>query len=144
MGKLLLISIKEKYVKEILAGKKTIELRKARPKAEIGDLVIIYTTQPKKAVTAIATVKGIVTCTPSEMWKANKARLGIDKKSFDAYYEDCSKAVGIELEGIIRLDSDILLSAIKLIHPKFSPPQTFKYLNKFAALRDFMNLNRVN
>jgi len=139
-NKLLLISIKEKYVREILHGNKTIELRKSQPKVVAGDTVIIYTTQPKKAVTAIATVKSIIKCSPVEMWSSYQQKLGIDKKDFEAYYENSSKAVGIELDNIIQLDEEILLSAIKLIHPSFSPPQTFKYLNRFTTLRDFMNL----
>lgn len=138
--KLLLISIKEKYVREILRGNKTIELRKSQPKVVAGDTVIIYTTQPIKAVTAIATVKSIIKCSPVEMWSSYRQKLGIDKSDFEAYYENSSKAVGIELYNIIELDEGILLSAIKHIHPGFSPPQTFKYLDRFTTLRDFMNL----
>jgi predicted transcriptional regulator len=139
-NKLLLISIKEKYVREILLGNKTIELRKSQPKVIAGDTVIIYTTQPKKAVTAIATVKSIIKCTPAEMWSQHHEKLGIEKNEYDAYYQNSSKSIGIELDNIIQLDEEILLSAIKLIHPGFTPPQTFKYLNKFTTLRDFMSL----
>ncbi|UOE49816.1 ASCH domain-containing protein [Mucilaginibacter sp. SMC90] len=141
MSKLILISIKEKYVRKILSGRKTIELRKSVPKASPGDTLIIYTTQPKKAVTAIAFVKNILICTPEEMWLCHKEYLGIDKVSFDEYYKNHRKAVGIEISEVFQLDAEILLSAIKLIHPRFSPPQTFKYLNKFTTLRDFKNLN---
>jgi predicted transcriptional regulator len=140
MSNLILISIKEQYVKEILSGTKTIELRKSVPKASAGDTIIIYTTQPKKAVTAIALVNKILITSPEEMWDNHNSKLGIDKKSFDDYYKNYKKAVGIELKEVFKLDAEILLSAIKLIHPHFSPPQTFKYLNKFATLRDFKNL----
>jgi len=139
-SKLLLISIKEKYVREILSGNKTIELRKSQPKVKAGDTVIIYTTQPKKAVTAIATVKSIIRCTPAEMWNNYRENLGVNKKEFNEYYQNSVISIGIELDNIIRLDAEILLSAIKLIHPSFTPPQTFKYLNKFTTLRDFMSL----
>jgi predicted transcriptional regulator len=140
MNKLILISIREKYVTEILSGKKRIELRKSIPKASAGDTLIIYTTQPKKAVTAIAIVKKLHICTPEEMWCDHQTVLGINKSEFDEYYKNHKKAVGIELSEVIQLDAEILLSAIKLIHPRFSPPQTFKYLNKFTTLRDFKTL----
>ncbi|WP_379085538.1 ASCH domain-containing protein [Pedobacter sp. UC225_65] len=141
MSKLLLISIKEKYVSKIISGKKTIELRKAQPKVKAGDTVIIYTTQPKKAVTAVATVKQIIKLSPEKMWASHKNALGIVKEEYDDYYKNSSVAVGIELCDVIRLDAEILLSAIKIIHPRFTPPQTFKYLDKFQTLRDYKNLS---
>lgn len=141
MNKLILISIKERFVNQILSGKKTIELRKAEPKASRGDSMIIYTTRPKKAVTAIAIIDEILVLTPEEMWELYREHLGIDKESYDAYYEGYNKAVGIKFKEVIPLDAEILLSAIKFIHPNFSPPQTFKYLNKFKAFRDFKKLS---
>lgn len=143
MSNLILVSIKEKYVEEILSGRKTIELRKSTPKTSIGDTIIIYTTQPKKAVTAIALVKNIIICSPEEMWRDYQNNLGINKNSFNEYYKTHKKAVGIELHEVFKLDAEILLSAIKLIHPRFSPPQTFKYLNKFGALRDFKTISEL-
>lgn len=140
MSKLILISVKDKYVKEMLSGRKTIELRKSAPKASAGDTLIIYTTQPKKAITAIAIVKNIIRCEPREMWQFYQHQLGIDKSSFDDYYKNHQKAVGIELSEVIPLEGEILLSAIKIIHPGFTPPQTFKYLNKFTAFRSFKHL----
>ncbi|GAA3989272.1 ASCH domain-containing protein [Mucilaginibacter dorajii] len=140
MSDLILISVKEKYVKEMLFGRKTIELRKSAPKASAGDTLIIYTTQPKKAITAIAIVKQIIKCEPEQMWQKYHEKLGIDKIGFDEYYKNHKKAIGIEMSEVIALNEEILLSAIKLIHPEFTPPQTFKYLNKFTALRDFKHL----
>lgn len=137
MSELLLISIKEQYVKKILSGDKTIELRKAKPRAKIGDSVVIYTTNPKKAITAIATIKNILVLSPQNMWKENSNKLGISKDDFDIYYNNCSKAIGIELANVHKLNNEILLSAIKGIYPNFSPPQTFKYLNKFETLKKF-------
>jgi predicted transcriptional regulator len=140
MNNVILISVKGKYVREMLSGHKTIELRKSAPKASAGDTLIIYTTQPTKAVTAIAIVKRIITCDPEQMWLQHQDKLGISKEEFDAYYKNKYKAVGIEMTKVIALNDEILLSAIKLIHPDFSPPQTFKYLNKFTTLRDFKHL----
>lgn len=137
MSELLLISIKEQYVKKILSGEKTIELRKAKPRAKIGDTVVIYTTKPKKAITAIAIIKRILILSPQEMWKENSNKLGISKDDFDTYYNQCPTSVGIELENVHKLNDEILLSAIKGIYPNFSPPQTFKYLNKFETLKKF-------
>ena len=142
MGNVILISIKEKYVQEILSGRKTIELRKSKPTARPGDVIIIYTTQPVKAVTAVAVIENIISCTPDIMWRDHKESLGIEESDFFDYYKNAKKAIGIELKSVTKLDANILLSAIKIIYPNFSPPQTFKYLNKYSTLKDFKTIQK--
>lgn len=137
MSQLLLVSIKEKYVNKILSGEKTIELRKSKPKAQIGDTIVIYTTQPKKAITAIAVIKNIIVLAPTDMWVQHQSNLGVSKDEFENYYQANDKAIGIELSHVHVLDEEILLSAIKVVYPGFSPPQTFRYLNKFESLKKF-------
>jgi predicted transcriptional regulator len=144
MSKVILISIKEKYVQEILSGKKTIELRKSKPTAKPGDVIIIYTTQPVKAVTAVAVIGNIISCSPDIMWKNHSKSLGIDENDFFDYYKKTKKAIGIELKNVTKLDSEILLSAIKMLYPSFSPPQTFKYLNKYSTLKDFKTIQNID
>lgn len=134
---MILVSIKQKYVQKILSGDKTIELRKSRPKAKAGDVILIYTTRPVMAVTAIATVGEIITCSPGEMWNSYQTRLGISQSDFFEYYGASKLAIGIELNNVVKLDAEILLSAIKVIYPNFTPPQTFKYINKYSALKNF-------
>ena len=133
MGKFILVSIKEKYVVEILRGNKTIELRKSIPNCKAGDVIIIYTTKPVMAITAMANIGKIILCSPAEMWEKYSVRLGISKEDFFDYYRTSNKAVGIELLNATKLNDQILLSVIKGILPNFSPPQTFKYLNNLDA-----------
>jgi predicted transcriptional regulator len=131
MNKYLFISIKEEFTKKILAGQKSIELRKARPNILSGDYVIIYCTSPIKAIVGTAKVEGIISHTPREMWKLHSDKLGIDKKGFDQYFNNANKAVGIVLTKPRKLTQKIDLKRIQKQHPKFSPPQTFKYFAKF-------------
>jgi predicted transcriptional regulator len=132
MSKFLLISIKEEFTEKIFTGKKSIELRKVRPSILSGAKVIIYCTSPIKAIVGIAEVKEVISHTPGEMWRLHSSRLGIDKKGFDEYYNNSEKAVGIVLTNPKRLDKTIDLESIKKVHPRFSPPQTYKYFAKFT------------
>ncbi|WP_149915377.1 ASCH domain-containing protein [Sphingobacterium cavernae] len=141
MSKFLLISIHEKFVDKILSGEKTIELRKSKPNIAPGESLIIYTTKPKKAITAIAVINNIISLSPHEMWEKYSDKLGISKDDFDLYYKNSGKAIGIELINVYKLDDAIFLNAIKAIYPNFSPPQTFKYLNKFSTLKNFHKKN---
>ena len=50
MAKAVLISIRPEWVEKILNGKKTLELRKTRPKLEAPFKVYIYCTNPKNTI----------------------------------------------------------------------------------------------
>lgn len=52
MSKAILLSIKPKYVADILNGKKTIEIRKTMPKCDLPIDVYIYCTKDKKHLVA--------------------------------------------------------------------------------------------
>ncbi len=140
MATALLISVKPEFAEKIFSGDKTIELRKCTPKSLKGDLIIIYSTNPVKAVIGICQVSEIIKLSPKKMWQYHKVSLGIDKKRFDAYYENSETAVGIKLQSICLLSSQISLTKIKSILPDFQPPQTFRYFNKPQLLKSYLKL----
>jgi predicted transcriptional regulator len=137
MRKAMLVSIKPKYVKEILEGRKLIELRKCIPK-EVGDndTLIIYSTHPEKAVVGICKITRVITDSPENIWEKYSASLGINKKDYFQYYANSNKAIGIELSKVQILQNKVPLKDIKSRIPNFSPPQTYKYfqLDKLYSL----------
>lgn len=137
MSKFLFISVKPNYAFKIINGQKTIELRKNRPNVINGDYVIIYATVPIKTVVGFGKIKKIIETTPSKMWEQNSAKLGIDKVTFDKYYEGFGKSIGIEIYSICKFSIGVSLENIKKINPSFSPPQTYRYIPNLQALRTF-------
>ena len=145
MRKFLFISIKPEFANKILSKKKRIELRKNKPNARIGDYVLIYSTQPRKSVIGIAKIKNIIDCNPNEMWENHAEYLGIDKKRFFDYYNGHKKAIGIELSDVCKFKVSVPLQEIKNTYPKFSPPQTYKYIPYFTTLKFYIeHLNFAN
>jgi predicted transcriptional regulator len=140
MSKFLFISVKPDYAFKIINGQKTIELRKNRPNVKNGDYVIIYATVPIKTVIGFGKIDRIIDTTPSKMWEDNSIKLGIDKGSFDKYYADFNRSIGIEISSICKFKIGFSLSKIKKLNPTFSPPQTYKYISNFQALRTFKSI----
>ena len=130
MSKVLLISVKPEFAEKILNGTKTIELRKCSPSADIGDLVIIYSTLPEKAIVGTCVVKEIIKTSPTKLWRSHSTFMGIDRKRYLEYFKDCTFAIGIVLASIDKLENKVSLASIKKSIPNFSPPQTFKYLEQ--------------
>ncbi|WP_461632243.1 ASCH domain-containing protein [Labilibaculum euxinus] len=140
MSKFLFISVKPEFSHKIISKEKTIELRKNRPNVKKGDHVLIYSTVPDKSILGFAKIKRIIELTPQEMWNLYSDKLGIDKERFDEYYSGISKSIGIEVSNVCKLHTQINLDMIKSYFPKFSPPQTYKYISNITALRTYKKL----
>lgn len=140
MSKFLFISVNPEFSHKIISKEKTIELRKNRPNVKNGDHVLIYSTVPDKSILGFAKIKRIIELTPEEMWNKYNDKLGIDKKRFDQYYSGFSKSIGIEMSHICKLKREVSLDTIRSFFPKFSPPQTYKYISKITALKTFKNI----
>ena len=77
----MLLSIKPKYAKVILEGKKQYEFRKSRPKDGV-DRIIFYASAPQKEVVGEALIDEILEGTPKEIWELAKTASGITKKFY--------------------------------------------------------------
>ena len=135
--KFLVISIKPEYAEKIFSGNKTIELRKAMPKVNKGDKIVIYVTDPVKAIWGIGIIDSVVEGSPNVIWKAYNTKTGISRKTFFNYYSNTYRAVGIIISDILKFDEEVKLCDIKKQFPSFSPPQTFKYYTKRQLFRNY-------
>jgi predicted transcriptional regulator len=124
---ILFLSIKPEFAEKIFEGSKRVELRKSRPKVQIGDCVIIYVTNPVKAVRGVFRVKGLIESKPEDLWISHREILGIDLKSFKDYYQGSVLSIGIEIEEVIEFKKEVSLETIRKFIPKFTPPQTYRY-----------------
>ncbi|MEQ8245131.1 ASCH domain-containing protein [Fulvivirga sp.] len=139
--KVLVISVKPEFAYRILSGEKTIELRKNTPSVTEGDLVIIYATQPVKAIVGYCKVSGIVKDNPSNIWDKYSEVTGISKQGFMSYYSNTLTAIGIKLKDVNPLSKNFTLKQVKAVIPKFKPPQSFAYLTLAEAISTYKHLS---
>ena len=126
----LFLSIKPKYVKKILTGKKTVELRKSMPcKVNKGNLILIYSTAPEKELKGFCEIEKIVCSSPSKLWPQVNKIAGVTKKEYEDYFNLNETAYAIHIKKIEKFILPIKLNKIKELIPKFTPPQTYKYIN---------------
>lgn len=129
-SKVLLISVKPKYLEKILNKSKTVELRKSKPKVAENDIIIFYATTPVKAILGYAYIQNILKGTPEEIWETTHEYNGLTKSEFLSYYNNSSRAYGIKIKDTETLKKSLKLKELKNIIPGFHPPQTYKYLSK--------------
>ena len=134
-NKYLFISVKPIYAQKILSREKSIELRKLKPKVSPGDYIIIYASEPQKAVVGFGLIKRVIVTTPQEMWNSHSKNLGIGD-----YYAGKSKAVGIEIDSVRSLTIPIPLSKLRGIDASFAPPQVYRYVTNRQICDVFTNI----
>jgi predicted transcriptional regulator len=81
-----IISIHPDYADAILAGTKTIELRRRLPELPPGMRLWIYATRPTGAVVGFVTIEEVARAHPATIWKKHHTGTSVDYASFKAYF----------------------------------------------------------
>lgn len=116
------LSIKHIYAERIVAGIKTIELRKRPIGMELGDLILLYETTPDSVIRG-GFVAGETVCLPvSEMWKRYSSAMGVEKEFYDSYFSNCKVAYGTIVHQSFCFP-DLPVGEIQKLCPGFVPPQ---------------------
>jgi len=122
-----LISIKPKFVGEILQLRKRYEFRKKIYKKKNVTSIFIYSSRPEKKIVAKFQPGRIIEEHPKELWKQCKDHAGISKTEFFAYFKDRSVGYAIEIQDLVQFEESI---DPKALDPNFHAPQSFYYLSE--------------
>ena len=117
-----IISIHPTYANAILAGEKTIELRRRTPKLSSGMRLWIYATRPTAAVIGFVTVQQVARAHPRTIWQKHRDGTGVDHESFKAYFEGAQEAIAIMLQAAKRV-GPITVQQLRSVRDRFHPPQ---------------------
>lgn len=127
---MLFLSIHPEYVRLILSGQKTVELRRRKPRCVPGDWVAVYSTTPERCLRGIAQVKDVRVGSVRDMWLRVREHAGVSRSEYDEYFAGSKQAIGIQLTNPITLLAPISLSELRNEWPDFQPPQGFRYLDE--------------
>lgn len=134
-----IISIKPVYANRILAGTKTIELRKSSMGLGSRDLVLVYSSAPEQCLAFWFRIKSIETLPVEEMWKRYHSRLGIGYEDYAAYFNGLEMAVGLYVGEVHHL-APVPLREIEELVPGFVPPQGIIWLrDDFGRYRKLLS-----
>ncbi len=130
--KKILLSVKPKYAKKILAGEKTVEYRKRIPTDNSVTQVLIYASYPIKRVVAEFTIGRFLEDTPKELWRQTRQIGGISEQEFANYFNDKDKAYAYVIKNLqIYTDSKSLSQ-----YGIEKAPQDFCYVDEGFKVHD--------
>ena len=131
--RVLFLSLKPTFADLLLDGKKSVELRRVRPKAEAGTSVLIYASSPVRALVGTCVVEAIGAERPAVIWEMFGERTGLDEAAFHGYFSRCERAVAISVGRPRRLAEPVTIDVLRRRLPGFRPPQSFRYFSDSEA-----------
>lgn len=99
-----LMSIKPKYAELILAGKKTVEIRKTRINACQGDTIVIYATKPKGRIVGYFTIEEVLWTETDKLWKSIGHCTCLSHDEYTKYAAEKKMMCGISISSAVAVD----------------------------------------
>jgi predicted transcriptional regulator len=122
----ILVSIKPKYAHQILSGQKLVEIRRRFSDRWAGSRVVLYASNPEKALVGEATVRSVTSGSPKEIWAQFGSDIGCSSDEFDEYAGSAAKISAVELDAAVPYMQPIGLAQLShLVEEDLRPPQSF-------------------
>jgi predicted transcriptional regulator len=122
-----IFSIKPKYVDQIMAGVKTVELRRRfTNEAHIGAWAFIYSSTPTKAMVGYATIADVRRLPIEEIWRQYAYETGISHSELAAYFRGLTHGYVIALRDPQRFKTSATMQYLRERFG-FRAPQSYQY-----------------
>ena len=122
-----LLSIKPKYVEEIIKRNKEYEFRRSifRCREDI-EMVYMYSTSPVKKIVGRFRIESIIEDHPKNLWESFRDFSGVEVEEFFNYFGDKETGFAIKIKEVEVFKEPI---DPKISIPNFTPPQSFCYID---------------
>ena len=135
----ILISVDQRHALSMLAGEKTVELRRRPVNVASGCRVWIYSKVPRGHIEALAVVESVVKASPDSIWRQYGRCTGISRTEFNTYFHKADFAYAILLRDVQELEPTLSLESIRKRFSSFQPPQFFRKLAAGSPELHFFN-----
>jgi predicted transcriptional regulator len=124
------LSIKPEYATKIIAGEKTVELRRRFPPGTVtGALAYVYATVPIQAVIGWATIADVRSMAVPQIWAEFERAACIGPDDFWQYFGNLKNGYVLVLERPRALAHPVKLSELRA-SLNFVPPQSYCYADE--------------
>ncbi len=121
----IMFSVAPQYAQAILAGVKSVELRRRAPRLQSGTRAWLYSTLPVGEVVAMLTIDRVVEAPLTELWRQYGLRTAIARPAFDAYFAGLDRGAALIIRDVQALKEPVSLQALRE-DGAFQPPQFYR------------------
>ena len=121
------LSIRPQYSSRIMAGEKTVELRRRFPvSAPKGTIAYIYSTSPERAMVGVAEIAVVRKLAIEDIWRSYSEVAFIERPDFDKYFDGVEHGFALEFTNVRPFENPMSLTDLRERFG-FEPPQSFLY-----------------
>lgn len=124
----LVLALKPRFAEAILAGTKTVEVRRLMPRITVPTLALLYASGSVRALVGTCLVRSVARYPADELWHLYGTDTALSRVEFDAYLQGRDCGVALLLERSQPLAAQIPLHTLRQAHG-FRPPQSFAYVS---------------
>lgn len=124
----MLLSLRPRFADAILAGRKTVEVRRRPMLAPEGTQIILYATAPRKAVVGMARLAAVSVVAADQAWREHGRLLGLEQDELDRYLGGALAHLML-LADVTALSDPVSLASLRADASAFRPPRSFRYLS---------------
>jgi len=133
-------SVRPEYAAQIVAGRKTAELRRRFPATSVaGALAFIYSSSPVQALIGCAAIRGVKRMPVSSIWRFHAKCACIERSAFEEYFAGADEGFVVLLEKARKFHPALHLTELT-VRFGFTPPQSFCYAS--SAYRSLLGDER--
>lgn len=122
-----LLSVQSPHVERILAGTKTVELRRRPMNLRPGTVVLLYAAGVRRALVGSFVSGGSVDSgTPASLWRRHCDASGLSRAEYDRYFIGATVGYAVRATAVRSLREPIPLQELRRRWPRFSTPQTHR------------------
>jgi type I restriction enzyme S subunit len=119
----LVFSLAPKWIEEVLAGRKTFELRRRPPMLTMPVPAYLYETSPACRMRVKCFVGPTMSLPPETLWDELRGRSCVEKDYFESYFLDTRIAHALELRNVVDIGTGFTLQRLRKLG--FTPPQNW-------------------
>lgn len=131
MTKRVLLSVRPRFARGLVAGTKTAEVRRRFPELDANTEIYVYSSSPDRAVIGVVTLSEISRIAPADVWRQFSTEIEIDETDLDDYLAGVDYAAIIRVEGAVSWDRWVPLQQLRSLG--LEPAQSYRYLTAEQA-----------
>ncbi len=127
--RMVVLSLKPRFAEAILAGVKTVELRRTVPKIVIPTRALLYAASPVRALLGTCVITSVRSADLAVLWHEYGSRSELPFHEFQQYFEGVDVGTALILSEPQALSQPIPLQDLRAKPKGFRPPQSYAYVD---------------
>ena len=131
--RMVVLSLKPRFAEAILAGVKTVELRRTEPKIVVPTRALLYAASPVRALLGTCIITSVQPMDLVTLWREHGSGSGLPYREFREYFEGVDVGTALTLIQPSAFSQQIPLHDLRARPKGFRPPQSFAYVDTKAG-----------